>query len=126
MEDIKITWKLIAVVVFFGILFALPLLGSGGETAFWVIAIVVGSLALYFLPSIVGAKKKNVNAIFMLNLFLGWTLIGWVVALVWAATVEDAPATAPTKNWICNKCHGPVRTTDKFCPSCATEMKWVA
>jgi len=26
-----------------------------------------------------------------LNLFLGWTLIGWIVALVWASTV-DVPA----------------------------------
>ena len=25
-------------------------------------------------------------AIFVLNLFLGWTLLGWVGALVWAAT----------------------------------------
>ena len=25
----------------------------------------------------------------MLNLFLGWTLVGWVVALVWAVTAKD-------------------------------------
>lgn len=45
---------------------------------------------IYFAPSIVGyAKKKhNKGAIFVLNLFLGWTLIGWVVALVWA-TAND-------------------------------------
>jgi len=38
----------------------------------------------YFLPSIVGRKKKNANAICVLNIFLGWTFIGWIVALVWA------------------------------------------
>jgi hypothetical protein len=43
-------------------------------------------LFLYFIPTIAGAKKSNAGAIFVLNLFLGWTLIGWVAALVWACT----------------------------------------
>lgn len=42
--------------------------------------------ALYFLPTIAGWHKKNVGAILTLNLLLGWTFIGWVVALVWAMT----------------------------------------
>lgn len=47
-------------------------------------------IALYFLPTIVGysSKKKNAAAIMTLNIFLGWTLIGWVIALVWA-TAKD-------------------------------------
>ncbi len=40
------------------------------------------SLALYFLPSIVGRNKRNFGAICALNFLLGWTVIGWVVALV--------------------------------------------
>ncbi|HEY5391970.1 MAG TPA: superinfection immunity protein [Hanamia sp.] len=43
---------------------------------------------LYFLPTIIGFKKKNATAIFILNLFLGWTFIGWVVALVWSFTKD--------------------------------------
>lgn len=39
---------------------------------------------IYFIPSIIGMQKKNAGAIFALNLFLGWTFIGWVIALVWA------------------------------------------
>lgn len=56
------------------------------------IFILVGLMAIYFLPTIVGfgRKKNNAGAICVLNLFLGWTLVGWVVALVWALTV-DAP-----------------------------------
>lgn len=42
--------------------------------------------ALYFLPTIVGWNKRNSGAILTLNLLLGWTFIGWVVALVWAMT----------------------------------------
>jgi hypothetical protein len=44
--------------------------------------------ALYFLPTIVGRYKRNSRAIFVLNLFLGWTLLGWVAALVWAMTID--------------------------------------
>jgi hypothetical protein len=49
-------------------------------------------LVLYFLPSIIAVarQKRNTLSIFLLNLFLGWTLIGWVLALVWSAKV-DAP-----------------------------------
>jgi Superinfection immunity protein len=47
---------------------------------------------LYFLPSIIALarSKRNLLAIFLLNFFLGWTAVGWVVALVWAVTA-DAP-----------------------------------
>ena len=46
-------------------------------------------LFVYFLPSYVGRNKKNFGAILVLNLFLGWTVIGWVVSLVWASTVDN-------------------------------------
>jgi hypothetical protein len=41
---------------------------------------------MYFLPSIValGRSKRDITGIVLLNFFLGWTMIGWVVALVWA------------------------------------------
>jgi hypothetical protein len=48
---------------------------------------------MYFLPSIIALarSKRDTLAIFLLNLFLGWSVIGWIVALVWAAK-HDAPA----------------------------------
>lgn len=48
------------------------------------------SVFLYFLPSIVGRHKANAMAIFAMNLFLGWTFIGWVAALIWACTQDSA------------------------------------
>jgi len=44
---------------------------------------------LYFLPSIIGFRKRNAASIVALNFFLGWTFIGWVGALVWALKVDD-------------------------------------
>lgn len=51
--------------------------------------------ALYLLPAWIGAKKRNNSAIFWLNLLLGWSVIGWVAALVWALTEEGAPSQTP-------------------------------
>ena len=50
---------------------------------------------VYFLPSIIALarSKRDLLAIFLLNLFLGWSVIGWIVALVWAAK-NDAPVMA--------------------------------
>ncbi len=50
-------------------------------------------LLMYFLPSIIALarSKRDLTAIFLLNLFLGWSVIGWIVALVWAAK-HDVPA----------------------------------
>lgn len=47
-------------------------------------------IGVYFLPTIVAnyRKKKNYNAIMLVNIFLGWTFLGWVIALVWA-TMHD-------------------------------------
>jgi len=49
------------------------------------------SALLYFLPSILGRNKKSFTSILLLNIFLGWTLIGWVVALVWAVSPDAIP-----------------------------------
>ena len=40
-----------------------------------------GVVLLYFLPSLIARKKPNGRSVFLVNLLLGWTLIGWVVAL---------------------------------------------
>ena len=50
---------------------------------------------MYFLPSIIALikSKRDTLAIFLLNFFLGWTVIGWVVALIWAAK-QDAQVVA--------------------------------
>ncbi|MGA7909625.1 MAG: superinfection immunity protein, partial [Candidatus Sulfotelmatobacter sp.] len=54
-----------------------------------VVALGVVGLALYFLPSIIAWNKRNSGAIIALNILLGWTFIGWVVALVWSLTADQ-------------------------------------
>lgn len=45
---------------------------------------------IHFLPTIVAAfrNSRHTVVIFLLNLFLSWTVIGWFIALVWAFTSE--------------------------------------
>ena len=52
-------------------------------------------MAIHFLPTIVAASRsvRNLGWIFVINLFLGWTVVGWVVALIWA--FRDLPRYAP-------------------------------
>ena len=53
-----------------------------------IILLSAGALVIYFVPTIVARLRHHHQraAIFVLNLFLGWTLLGWVAALVWSAT----------------------------------------
>ncbi len=43
-------------------------------------------LIVMFIPWFVATSRgiKNTLAIFLLCLFFGWTLVGWVGALIWA------------------------------------------
>ena len=43
-------------------------------------------IALYLLPGLIATCNKHANelAVWLLNVLLGWTGLGWVVALVWS------------------------------------------
>lgn len=60
------------------------------------VLLVVGFL-VYFLPTIIASRRShpNGNGIALLNIFLGWTFIGWLVALIWSVSAiqkKDSPA----------------------------------
>ncbi|QEC46057.1 superinfection immunity protein [Pseudobacter ginsenosidimutans] len=50
----------------------------------WLLLLI--GLPLYFLPTIIAATRHHQATIgvFFLNLFLGWTFLGWIAALIWA------------------------------------------
>ena len=55
------------------------------------ITIVVG-MAVYFLPAIVANRRGATHeiSIFWLNFLLGWTVIFWIVLLVWTVAETDS------------------------------------
>jgi hypothetical protein len=46
-------------------------------------------VSVYFLPIIIGGIRNKAHgglAILLLNVFFGWTIVGWFVALIWASS----------------------------------------
>ena len=52
----------------------------------WLLLLI--GLPLYFLPTIIAGIRHHPATIgvFLLNLFLGWTFLGWIGSLIWAFT----------------------------------------
>jgi Superinfection immunity protein len=61
------------------------------------LSLVVLCGALYFIPLIVAWDRghSHVLAIGVINVFAGWTLIGWVGALAWACTAYKPYVVTP-------------------------------
>lgn len=55
------------------------------------LCLLLVGLLFYLLPGAVAVLRGHHNAfaILLLNVLLGWTFVGWVVALVWAFTVVE-------------------------------------
>lgn len=51
-------------------------------------ALFVLFLIPYFLPAFIAYSRRHPQraAIALTDLFLGWTCLGWIVALIWSAT----------------------------------------
>lgn len=60
--------------------------------SFWLFALTF-AVGLYFLPTIVAvvAHRRNAPLVALVNTLIGWSFVGWVVALVMAATREPQP-----------------------------------
>jgi hypothetical protein len=78
-------------------------------------------VVLYFLPAIIGRNKSDATGVFLLNLLLGWTLIGWVAAFIWACAsdrpiyLQYAPA-GPAR--FCCQCGSLVAPAAHYCTGC--------
>lgn len=92
---------------------------SGSAWAGFVL--LVAGFFIYFLPTFVASSRKHVNftSIFLVNLLLGWTFLGWVAALVWASS-------ANTENPAEKSSQGLVVSRDRACPYCAETIKCAA
>ena len=59
--------------------------------SFFLATAVLLLLGIHFLPTFVAVVRRTRHAllIFVLNVLFGWTVIGWLVLLVWAAVGEE-------------------------------------
>ena len=85
---------------------------------------IIFGFLFYCLPTIIGWKKKNLKGILLLNLFLGWTILGWIGALIWAVTSETKQQ---VWSYICAKCGFKNELNQKVriyvCRQCKTETE---
>ena len=79
------------------------------------------SAIMYFLPTILARHKADFMGIFLVNLFLGWTVIGWFVALIRACStqryipVSMVPVSAGR---FCSQCGALSPSGVHFCGTC--------
>ena len=91
-----------------------------GAVILLLVLIVVG-IALYFLPTFIAHQRHHhqFTSILVLNIFLGWTFIGWVVCLAMSLSATHAggspvadvaamapPQSAPAAGWYPNPTPG--------------------
>lgn len=58
---------------------------DGGTLWPLLLAVLVTS-CVYLVPSVMAASRRHrhIGPIIALNIFLGWTIIGWMIAFGWA------------------------------------------
>ncbi|MCX5511200.1 superinfection immunity protein [Pseudomonas sp. BJa3] len=108
----------------------------GGLNAFGTLVAFSGAVfipAFYMLPTIEAwlRKSNNLPAIAALNFFLGWSLLGWVAALVWAfkrpTPLERAEASGFPRSESVTASESLSGTKPKKdCPLCGEEILAVA
>ncbi len=89
-----------------------------GALTFLVIIIV-----LYFLPAELAWHKPQFGSVLAINVFLGWTLVGWVIALAWAVKNEAPPQVfihnmQQLRPILCSRCGQYSQPTSNFCDTC--------
>ena len=66
------------------------------DAVFWhtgilaLVGLLIAGFLVYFLPSLIAFSREHRNGlgVLLVNLFFGWTLIGWAGALIWSVWEE--------------------------------------
>jgi hypothetical protein len=97
---------------------------TGAGAGIGILVLVVVIAGFYFIPSIVGKVRNvpNIGSVFVINFLLGWTLVGWAVALAMAVR-SVGPSTQVVihrTESVCGSCGSPLGVGAKFCAGCGT------
>lgn len=70
---------------------------SDGNSPIAGFVLLVVAFVAYFLPTFIASKRNHPsgNGIGLLNIFLGWTGIGWLAALIWSVSAIHKAAESP-------------------------------
>ncbi|HKW33594.1 MAG TPA: superinfection immunity protein [Candidatus Acidoferrum sp.] len=80
---------------------------------------------LYFLPTLIAVvfrHESDALGIFIVNFLLGWTIIGWWVALIWALASNGSPPEVrrvpASSGRFCSQCGTLSPYGAHFCAAC--------
>ena len=63
------------------------------QSEFWIIWAVLCLIAfiIYMTPALIASRRRHPQtlAITALTILFGWTMIGWLAAIVWACTATE-------------------------------------
>ncbi|MGP1664395.1 MAG: superinfection immunity protein [Rhodanobacter sp.] len=95
----------------------IPPSGLNGFGTFVAFSFFVSAPVLYLLPTFEAWLRRhtNLSSIALVNILLGWSLIGWVVAEVWALKKSEPTVLAEASP------SQPAKAT-KSCPYCAEDV----
>jgi hypothetical protein len=87
---------------------------------------ILGALIvlLYISPGFLAAHRRHPSggAIFLLTILLGWTGIGWVAALIWAASGPRGQDVAARDTIPCPYCREPILRGAVICKHCRSRL----
>lgn len=96
--------------------------------------LLVGGFFLYFIPTIIAFARKvpNKGSVAVINFFLGWSVIGWIVALAMSlasrgpAFAVGQPGQIQGQSRECPFCRSNIRADASVCPHCQRESEpWI-
>jgi DNA-directed RNA polymerase subunit RPC12/RpoP len=89
-----------------------------------VFLLIYGIYRIYFLPLHIAKSKKHPQeqAIFIINLSLGWTFLGWIIALVWAVSGEKAENIKESDLVKCPYCAEKILREAIKCKHCGSDL----
>ena len=97
------------------------------------ILLIILGIIVYFIPTIVAWNKKHSTGMNLLNVFLGWTISGWLGSLIWAACDPpkeqeiQLPEPEDMYTYTCDRCGYELEIKQRLklfvCPHCKHEDK---
>lgn len=104
--------------------------GGGGAVGLAILAFLAG--IAYFIPAFIALEREHGNstAIIALNLLLGWLLLPWIGAVIWALSrnravelIEEAAQHKETTTFGSKQAE---TAAERTCPFCAETVKAAA
>jgi hypothetical protein len=63
-----------------------------GLRHFLLFPLVLFGMIIYLSPIVIAAlrRKQNLAPLLLVNILLGWTVIGWIICVIWAFSEDNA------------------------------------